>query len=78
MPGVVPYQDDVAESLRRGTEPVLRDFTGVVASFTDANPFGSTSDFTATIAWGDGHSGTGRVTGDRRGGFPVQGTYTYT
>ena len=25
-----------------------------VATFTDANPFGSAGDFTATINWGDG------------------------
>src|SRR5207248_2056087 len=29
-------------------------FSGVVGSYTDANPFGGAGDFTATIAWGDG------------------------
>jgi hypothetical protein len=49
-----------------------------VVSLTDANPFGSAADFTASLSWGDGQSSAGRVTGDRRGGFLVQGTNTYT
>lgn len=53
-------------------------FSGVVASFTDANPFATTADFTATINWGDGASSPGTVTANGTGGFDVNGTHTYT
>ena len=33
-----------------------------VAAFADANPFGTASEFTATISWGDGYSSIGSVT----------------
>jgi hypothetical protein len=54
-------------------------YTGVVASFTDANPFGTTADFTATINWGDMTPATpGTVTPNGSGGFNVNGGHTYT
>ena len=54
-------------------------FTGVVASFTDANPFATVADFTATINWGDLSLPTpGTVTVNGVGGFDVSGTHTYT
>jgi hypothetical protein len=50
-----------------------------LVTFTDANPKGTLSDFTATIAWGDGTSSTGTIT--QPGGvgtpFAVAGTHTY-
>jgi hypothetical protein len=51
-------------------------FTGVVASFTDANKSAAAGDFTATITWGDGHvsAGTVAANGSR---FDVSGTNTY-
>ena len=52
-------------------------FSGVVASFTDANPFATSADFTATIDWGDTLSTPGTVT-PSGGGFVVNGTRTYT
>lgn len=36
-------------------------FTGTVATFTDADPNGVLADFSATIAWGDGHTSTGTI-----------------
>jgi hypothetical protein len=54
-------------------------FTTVLASFTDADPGGTASDYTATITnWGDG-SGTssGTVAANGSGGFNVTGTHTY-
>jgi hypothetical protein len=51
-------------------------FTGVVARFTDGNPFGKVADFTASIDWGDGTSSAGSITlGSGR--FAVHGTHTY-
>ena len=52
-------------------------FSGVVASFTDPNPGATPSDYTATIAWGDGQTSTGTVTANGTGGFDVAGTNTY-
>jgi N-acetylneuraminic acid mutarotase len=49
---------------------------GVVASFTDSDPGGLVTDYTATIAWGDGRSSTG-VVAVSGGGFTVSGAHTY-
>jgi hypothetical protein len=52
-------------------------FTGVVATFTDADPGGVATDYTATINWGDGHLSNGTITANGSGGFNVSGTNTY-
>ena len=52
-------------------------FSGSVATFTDANPGPTVSDFTAKIAWGDGTTSSGTVTAGTSGGFVVSGTHTY-
>jgi hypothetical protein len=52
-------------------------FTGVVATFSDADPNANAKDYTATINWGDGHSTNGSITADPAGGFDVSGTNTY-
>lgn len=59
---------------------------GLGATFTDANPNGKVSDYSATISWGDGTTSTGRVVKNPQGGFAVlaahqyaaSGTYTLT
>jgi hypothetical protein len=57
-------------------------FSGVLASFTDANPFATAGDFTATIDWGNGQItqvGPEGFTANAQGGFDVYhtaGTYT--
>jgi hypothetical protein len=56
------------------TNPVDR----TLATFTDANPGGTTADFTATIDWGDGSTpSAGTVTGATGGPFAVSGAHTY-
>ena len=51
----------------------------VVATFTDANPFGLLSDLSATIDWGDGTPlTTGVVSGPTGGPFAVAGSHDYT
>jgi uncharacterized protein (TIGR03118 family) len=51
-------------------------FTGSVATFTDADPAGTASDYTATINWGDGSpTSAGVISGT--GPFTVTGTHTY-
>ena len=50
----------------------------VVATFTDANPFGLLSDLSATINWGDGTPVTpGVVSGPTGGPFTVSGAHDY-
>lgn len=51
--------------------------TSIVGSFTDADPNGSATDYSAVITWGDGNSNPGVVTANRTGGFDVTGTKTY-
>jgi hypothetical protein len=51
--------------------------TGLTFTFTDANPNGASSDFTATIQWGDGSSSMGAVASDPASGFKVTGAHTY-
>jgi hypothetical protein len=51
-------------------------FTGPVATFTDADPAGTASDYSASINWGDGSVSGGTVT-PTSGGFQVAGTHTY-
>jgi hypothetical protein len=51
--------------------------SGVVSRFTDADPFGSVDDYTASISWGDGTVDTGVATVDPGGGFAVSGAHLY-
>ncbi len=53
-------------------------FNGSVANFTDADPNGMVSDYTATIDWGDLSISAGTVTGPVGGPFVVSGSHTYT
>ena len=52
-------------------------FSGVVATFTDANVNAPAADFAAVISWGDGNSSAGAVIADGGGLFTVTGDYTY-
>src|SRR5207247_11068373 len=58
-----------------GTEGTA--FRGAVANFTDANISGTASDFSATIAWGDGITTLGTVNANGGGSFTVSGSHTY-
>lgn len=51
-------------------------FSEKVAAFHDADPGGTASDFTATIAWGDGKTSTGKIVAES-GGFEVTGSHAY-
>jgi hypothetical protein len=53
-------------------------FSGPVAALTDANPFAPSTDFTATIDWGDTTSSSGTVSGPVGGPFTVSGSHTYS
>jgi len=72
----------VADAPLRGTGKALAErvgvsFTAPVASFTDADPNGTRTDYSATIAWGDGASSAGTVKANATGGFDVIGTHKY-
>ncbi|MFD8087408.1 Ig-like domain-containing protein [Kitasatospora sp. NPDC059722] len=54
-----------------------RPFTAGVATFTDPDVGATAAEYTATIDWGDGTTGTGTVTGGTGGPFTVTGTHTY-
>lgn len=51
--------------------------SGTVATFTDADPAGTVSDYTSTIDWGDGASTAGTITSAASGGFAVVGSHVY-
>ena len=60
------------------TETQAQSFTAPVGAFTDANPLGTTSDFSATIDWGDGSPPSAGSISQQAGGiFVVSGTHTY-
>ena len=50
-------------------------FNGTVATFTNADPFGSAASYSATIDWGDGTVSDGTITGT--GTLAVTGSHTY-
>jgi hypothetical protein len=52
-------------------------FTATVATFTDATPGATASQFTVTIDWGDGTNSAGSVSAGPGGEFTVTGTHTY-
>jgi hypothetical protein len=70
--------DAPLSAIAAGVSPVAgAPFSGVLATFTDADPAGAVSDYTATIVWGDGSTSPAVVTANRRGGFDVSGANTY-
>jgi hypothetical protein len=48
-----------------------------VATFTNADPFGSPASYSATITWGDGQTSAGVITDAGGGIFRVSGSHTY-
>jgi hypothetical protein len=51
-------------------------FSGTVATFTDAGSSAAASAYSATIAWGDGSTSAGSLTGSA-GSYTVAGSHTY-
>jgi hypothetical protein len=52
-----------------------KNFSGAVATFTDADPGGTAGDYTATITWDDGTRSSGTITGT--GPFTVAGSHLF-
>jgi large repetitive protein len=58
--------------------PLSHRSAGLAAVFTDADPAGQVSDYTASITWGDGTSSTVRVLKNPLGkGFVLAGLHQY-
>jgi hypothetical protein len=58
--------------------PVARaPFSGAVVTFSDADPNGTASDYSATIDWGNGATSAGTIAPNGMGGFTVSGSTTY-
>jgi len=56
----------------------LQAYAGPTATFTDSNPGGTGSDFSATIEWGDGTESSGVVgAGEGHGPYTVSGSHAY-
>jgi hypothetical protein len=53
-----------------------RTVSGTLATFTDDDPNGTVSDYTASINWGDGHTSSGSVAAGA-GNFTVKGSHSY-
>lgn len=53
-------------------------FSGPVASFSDADLAGTAGDYTAHVAWGDGTTTAASVTPGSSGRFNVDASHTYT
>ncbi len=78
----VAFQANVADAALRATGAPLNatagtQFNAKVATFSDADPGGVASDYTATIEWGDGATSPGTVSAAGGGGFTVTGSHTY-
>jgi hypothetical protein len=52
-------------------------FSGVVATFANADPFGGPGAYTAAISWGDGSTAAGTITDNGDGTFSVRGSHTF-
>ncbi len=52
-------------------------FSGTVATFTNADPYGGASSYVAVITWGDGSSSAGTITAGSGSTLIVSGTHTY-
>jgi uncharacterized repeat protein (TIGR01451 family) len=59
------------------TRTTINPVTGPVAMFTDADPFGTASDYSAIINWGDGSPATAGTISTSGSAFVVNGTHTY-
>src|SRR5207253_2623665 len=52
----------LAASAKTVTPTEGKSFSGVVASFSDADPNGTSTDYSATIKWGDGQTSAAAIT----------------
>jgi hypothetical protein len=53
-------------------------YTGVIATFSDADPNGTLSDYAGSVAWGDGTTSTATLDTTASGAFNVIGSHTFS
>jgi hypothetical protein len=58
--------------------PVGVPYSGPVATFTNADPSGNPSSYSATITWGDGSTSAATISDLGGGTFAASGSHTYT
>ena len=78
--GAVVVADAPLTSIGLPTPPIIPEgtpFNGAVATFSDLDPAGTASDYTATITWGDGVTTLGTIVPGTPGLFNVMGTHTF-
>ncbi len=78
--GAVIVADAPLTSAGLPTPPIIQEgtqFSGAVATFSDLDPAGTPSDYTATITWGDGVTTLGSIVPGTPGLFNVLGTHTF-
>ena len=75
--GTASVADAALQAAGKSILSASSSFSGVVATFTDADPNGTVSDYSATINWGDGASSAGTVSSGGGGQFAVSGSHTY-
>ena len=63
--------DTITASEGQGNGPIT------VATFTDTTPNAQSTDYTATIIWGDGNTSSGNIIALDNGTFEVQAPHTY-
>ena len=68
---------DAALSSSGTTVNATNPVAAVVATFGDADPNGTASDYTATIDWGDGSAASAGTVAASGGGFSVSGSHSY-
>jgi hypothetical protein len=78
----VPFQAQVTDAALSATGESVSATAGVqlnatVATFSDADPSGVASDYTASIKWGDGSTTAGTISAAAGEGFEVKGSHTY-
>src|SRR5262249_35997405 len=57
--------------------PLGTPFSGVLATFANADPFGTPASYGAVITWGDGATSAGVIADEGGGVFAVSGSHTY-
>ncbi|MHB1567860.1 MAG: hypothetical protein ACYC0H_01535, partial [Solirubrobacteraceae bacterium] len=80
-PSSTPFTAQVADAALSASghafsATVGQSVSGIVATFTDADPGAAAADYTAMIDWGDGSSSAGTVSGTGNA-YSVTGSHTY-
>src|SRR5947207_1695347 len=73
---IIPASPSIRPTTSRILGHANQSYNAAVGSFTDTDTTNVAGDFTATIAWGDGTTSAGTITGSA-GAYTVSGTHAY-